>query len=116
MADEISIISISTDKINPKDKHDKRCAPNITFESGSCIKLSVLIEMAKAYNIDAGESKIKLYIPEWKKCVSVAYKKIDDTIWSMDEQRELNLDEIEINCTFNLNARNWKEKVIINIV
>ena len=43
-------------------------------------------------------------------------KKIDDKIWSMDEQRELNLEEIEINCTFNLNARNWKEKVIINVL
>jgi hypothetical protein len=59
MSDEIS--TISTENVCPKDEHDKRCAPNLSFETGSCIKLSVLIEMSKAYNIDAGEGKIKLY-------------------------------------------------------
>jgi hypothetical protein len=56
-----SISSIDTDDVATKDKHDKRCAPSIGFENGSCIKLSILLEMANAYNIDAGNSSIKLF-------------------------------------------------------
>ena len=55
------LTSIDTENVLPKDEHDKRCSPNISFESGSCIKLSVLIEMANAFNKDAEGSTIKLY-------------------------------------------------------
>jgi hypothetical protein len=33
-----------------KSKSDIKCAPGLTYEAGSCARLSVLIEMAKAYN------------------------------------------------------------------
>lgn len=45
-----NIQSISTDDVCPKSKHDERCAPNNKFEFGSCIKVELLLEMAKAYN------------------------------------------------------------------
>jgi hypothetical protein len=34
------------------DDKDQRCAPNKTFEDGSCIPLYLLVEMANAYNND----------------------------------------------------------------
>lgn len=40
----------------PKTKSDIKCAPGLTYEAGSCAKLVVLIEMAKAYNRTADES------------------------------------------------------------
>jgi len=48
--------------IDTNDVHytDKRCAPTIKFDNGSCIGLSMLVEMAKAYNKDAGNSEIVL--------------------------------------------------------
>jgi exoribonuclease II len=110
-SDESYIIPIAIYDMNRRAKKAKNYERDLCFLEA--IKTS---RTFKATLVEIGEIKMKLYIPEWRKCVSVPYKKIDDKIWSMDEQRELNLEEIEINCTFNLNARNWKEKVTINIV
>lgn len=53
------IESISTDKIETKSKEEKKCAPGVKFEAGSCITLPVLIAMAEAYN-KVNDNKIKL--------------------------------------------------------
>lgn len=55
------LVSIHTPEVAAKHENDKRCAPGTSFESGSCIQINILVEMAKAYNLNAGESKIKLY-------------------------------------------------------
>lgn len=41
------------DTNKPNSKSDGKCAPGLIFEAGSCAKLTVLIELAKAYNISA---------------------------------------------------------------
>lgn len=56
-----SITSINTPDVCSKNKTDMKCAPGVNFESGSCIKLQVLIEMATAYNKDAGKDAIKMH-------------------------------------------------------
>ena len=69
-------------------------------------------------NIIDSKIKIKIYIYEWKRSISVTYK-YDGKVWSRDEKREIDVTdfgEVEINCSFNVNARNWKERVIINII
>ena len=43
----------------PNNKNDFKCAPNMTFENGSCITLDLLEKMAKAYN-NKNRNKIKL--------------------------------------------------------
>jgi hypothetical protein len=53
------IESISTDKIETKKKQEKKCAPGVIFDAGSCITLPVLISMAEAYN-KVNTDKIKL--------------------------------------------------------
>lgn len=58
MNDEI--LTISTGEVCPKEETDKKCSPNLSFESGSCIQLHILIEMAKAFNLNA-DNKIKLF-------------------------------------------------------
>ena len=55
-----SVESIDTETVKPKNKNDYKCAPAIKFNSGSCIDLPVLIEMAKAYN-ESNTRKIKLH-------------------------------------------------------
>jgi exoribonuclease R len=66
-----------------------------------------------------GQVKIKLYIPLWKRTISVLYKKVSENIvLSRDEKREIDITdfrEVEIKCSFNINSRNWKERVVINI-
>jgi hypothetical protein len=36
--------------LSPQSKSDLQCAPGLEFEAGSCFKLTILIEMAEAYN------------------------------------------------------------------
>lgn len=55
------ITSINTSDVCPKNNNDKKCAPGISFDAGSCIKLNILIEMAKAYNKENGSNPIKLH-------------------------------------------------------
>jgi exoribonuclease R len=63
--------------------------------------------------------KIKIYIPLWKRTISTRYKKVDDNmVLSRDEMREVDVTEfreVEVKCAFNVNSRNWKERIIINI-
>lgn len=63
--------------------------------------------------------KIKIYIPLWKRTISTKYKRVDDNmVLSRDEKREVGVTdfkEVEVKCAFNVNSRNWKERIIINI-
>jgi exoribonuclease R len=65
------------------------------------------------------QMKVKIYIPLWKRTISAKYKYIDEnSVLSRDEKREVNVTEfreVEVKCAFNVNSRNWKERIIINI-
>jgi hypothetical protein len=68
-----SIETISTEKVMPKQKSDKKCAPGVRFDSGSCITLPVLVAMAEAYN-KVNKNKITLY-PKDETIRTSKYKK-----------------------------------------
>lgn len=55
------IPNIDTSDVCPRDHADRKCAPGVSFEAGSCMTLQVLIEMVNAYNKTAGENKIQTY-------------------------------------------------------
>jgi hypothetical protein len=63
--------------------------------------------------------KIRIYVPLWKRIITTQYRALDsNTVLSRDEKREINVTdyrEVTINCTFNMNSRNWKDRAIINI-
>jgi exoribonuclease R len=63
--------------------------------------------------------KIKIYIPLWKRTISTKYKRVNENmVMSRDEKREVDVTdfrEVEVKCAFNINSRNWKERIIINI-
>lgn len=54
-----SIESVNTAEVETKKIDERKCAPGVKFEAGSCITLSVLIEMVNAYN-KVNTKKIKL--------------------------------------------------------
>ena len=54
------ISSIRSDELGVTNK-DKKCAPNLTFENGSCIRLGILVDMVKAYNSENSSNQIKLH-------------------------------------------------------
>lgn len=65
MNSKLPLPIIKLEDIIPKNEMDKKCAPSISFENGSCIPLKILVKLADAYNIYSGEinngSKINLY-------------------------------------------------------
>lgn len=70
--------------------------------------------------------KIKLYVPKWKRMVSTWYTswytcsgEESNLVLSRDESREIDVSlyrEVMIECAFVLNSRNWKERVVLNII
>ena len=62
--------------------------------------------------------KIKVYIYEWKRIVSVYYKIQDGQILSKDETTNIDVSlyrRVKVDCIVIPNARNWKERVVIHI-
>ena len=57
---ECKLVSIHSDELKPTDEKDMRCAPTKEFKNGSCIPLHILVEMAKAYNLDNPKNEIPL--------------------------------------------------------
>src|SRR5579872_193480 len=55
------VANITKSKKDTTSKSDMRCAPGLKYEAGSCARLTVLIELAKAYNYSATpKDKIRL--------------------------------------------------------
>ena len=62
--------------------------------------------------------KVKVYVHEWKRMVSVYYKIVDGQILSRDQKIELDISlyrSVKIECAVIPNARNWKERIVIHI-
>lgn len=62
MSDHINInsLSIRSSDVEPKNKGDRKCAPDKILNNGSCVDVNVLISMASAYNKEFPNKKIKL--------------------------------------------------------
>jgi hypothetical protein len=69
---------------------------------------------------EEGQLKLKIYVPVWKRSVTVKYKMVSDNIvLSRDEKREIDVSEfreVSLTLAVNINSRNWKERIIINIL
>jgi hypothetical protein len=74
MAKIPDIYSVRSSEVEPEDEHEKRCAPGVKFESGSCILLDTLIVYAKAYNKKYPDNAIVLH-PKFEILNPSNYKK-----------------------------------------
>lgn len=82
-----------------------RAKLNKNYERDLCFLNSMqMSRTVKGIIVETGP-KIKLYIPSWKKCVS---------LYDMEhgEKRDI-CDEVELHCSCNVNKRNWKERIVI---
>jgi exoribonuclease R len=114
------IVPLAMYDMNYKVKLNKNFGRDLEFlkaisSNQTTFKAIILNKTTK----ENGQMKIKLYVPIWKRTISVMYKKISENmVLSRDEKREIDVTEfreVEIKCSFNINSRNWKERVIINI-
>ncbi len=114
------IVPIAMYDMNYRVKLNKNFGRDLEFLTAiSTNKTSFKGIILEKQKIDANYLKIKVYIPLWKRTTSTKYKIINEnTVLSRDEKREIDVSDfrdVEVNCTFNVNSRNWKERVIINI-
>jgi exoribonuclease R len=114
------IVPLAMYDMNYKVKLNKNFGRDLEFlkaisSNQTSFKAIILNKTTK----ENGQMKIKLYVSLWKRTISVVYKKISENmVLSRDEKREIDVSEfreVEIKCSFNINSRNWKERVIINI-
>jgi exoribonuclease R len=115
------IIPIAMYDMNIRAKLNKNFSRDLDFltaiTTGNTQFDGIILESIPCNN---NEIKVKLYIPLWKRTISTKYTYIgDNKVLSRDERREINIDNfrwVKIHCTFNANSRNWKDRVIINIL
>ena len=106
--------------MNVRGKAIKRFARDMDFlraiQTGQTTFQAVIMDHEPLEN---GWIKIKLYVPVWKRMISTRYRSVsDNVILSRDETHEMDSTlyrEVQIQCAFSPNARNWKERVVINL-
>jgi len=55
------INSVESEDIKAYDEKDKRCAPHVNHEDGSCFDIETLVAMANAYNSEKPKNPIKMF-------------------------------------------------------
>jgi len=122
--DSVYILPIDYRLMNRRGKAVKRYGRDMDFlraiSTGENRFKAVIVDTKQVDN----KKKIKLYVPKWKRTVSTCYyiSQVDGShpvIVSRDESRIIDdtlYREVDIECAFMPNARNWKERVVLNIL
>ena len=106
--------------MNVRGKAIKRYARDVCFLNailtGQTEYNGILMEVVPK---SAGWVKLKVYVHEWKRMVSTTYRtSSNNTLLSRDETHEIDSTlyrSVRIKCAFSPNARNWKERVVIQL-
>jgi exoribonuclease R len=106
--------------MNMIEKRIRQFDKNMEFleaiESGKKVYRGIIMEKMKK---EDNMVKIKVYLPEWKRMISTTYKYLsEDKVLSRDEKTELDVSdfkEVQVEYAFNLQLRNWKDRVIIHL-
>lgn len=115
------IIPVPMVDLNERAKAMRRFARDIDY----LMALETGITQFQAYIMDKTPTtddliKVRLYVPAWKRMVTSTYKKgiVPDSILSRDETYEIYAPlyySVMLTCTYNLNQRNWKDRVILRL-
>lgn len=66
-----------------------------------------------------GAVKLRLYVPAWRRMISTRYRVYEDKVLSRDETKEIDITlyrRTTIRCVWQPNARNWKERAVIEVM
>jgi exoribonuclease R len=117
---DVYIMPIDYRLMNRRGKAVKRFERDMEFlkaiSSGNTRFKAIIVEN----KILDEKMKIKLYVPKWGRMVSTWFEPLaENIVRSRDQTREIDVTlyrEVDIECVFMPNARNWKERVILNIL
>ncbi len=118
-SDEKYIVPLTVYDINWRQKVIKGFERDITFlkaiQSSSEFN-GIIMDIIPE---DEKSVKVQIYVKEWKRLISSKYKlESEGVIKSRDETIDIPISEfkeVKIIIAYNANARNWKERMIINI-
>jgi exoribonuclease II len=114
------IVPITMHDMNMREKAIKRFARDMDFvealSTGKTMFTGIIMDRVPK---EHHRTKVKIYIPEWKRMVSATYKTVsEDIVLSRDETTEINVSlyrEVQVHCTFMMQSRCWKERVVLQI-
>jgi exoribonuclease R len=118
---ESYIVPVATVDLNQRTKAVRHYARDMDYlcalETGLTQFQAIVLEKKE---LPEDQIKLRLYVEAWKRIVSTVYKKgsTSDSIRSRDETYEVNAplySSVMITCTYNLQMRNWKDRVILRI-
>ena len=117
---EYYIVPITMHDMNVRVKAIKRFARDMDFvealATGRTVFTGIIMDRVPK---EHQRTKVKIYIPEWKRMVSATYKTVsNDVVLSRDETTEINVSlyrEVQVHCTFMMQSRCWKERVVLQI-
>ena len=113
------IVPITMYDMNRRAKAIKRFQRDMDFldalRTGCTTFTGIIVEKIRMDHM----TKIRIYIPQWKRMISTTYQTVsDDVVLSRDEKTEINVllyREVQVHCTFLMQSRNWKERVVLQI-
>ena len=111
------IVPLTMYDMKQREKAIKHFARDVDFlkaiTTGSSFTGIIMDTISKEDRI-----KVKVYVHEWKRMISVYYKIVDGQILSRDQKTELDISlyrSVKIECAVIPNMRNWKERIVIHI-
>ena len=112
------IVPITMYDMNRREKAIKHFARDADFLK-AIVSHTVFSGIIMDKEILENKMKIRIYVPLWKRMVSTEYVMIDEnTVLSRDEQVEIDVTlyrNVQIKCAVMIQARNWKERIVIHI-
>lgn len=116
---DMYIVPLALYDINRREKASKQFARDLDFldaiQTNQETKGIIIEKDSSTMN---SITTISIYIPVWKRIITTTYKCIDGRLLSRDEKKEIDAElysEVTIKYACNLNAHNWKERIIINM-
>ena len=117
---EYYIVPITMYDMNAREKVIKRFARDMDFvealATGNTTFTGIIMDRVPKEN---QRTKVKIYIPEWKRMISATYRTVsEDIVLSRDETTEINVAlyrEVQVQCTFMMQSPSWKERVVLQI-
>jgi exoribonuclease R len=117
-SDELYIVPLTMYDMKQREKAVKHFARDLDFlkaiTSHSSFTGIIMDTIPKEDRI-----KVKIYVHEWKRMVSVYYKIVDGHILTRNQKTELDVSlyrSVKIECAVIPNSRNWKERIVIHVV
>jgi exoribonuclease R len=118
---ETYIVPVTMYDLNRRGKEVKQFERDMAFlealETGETVFSAILMEVQPLTNQTV---KVRFYVPSWKRMISSTYRPSSPGyVWSRDETVEMDVTlyrHVTIRCSFLMAQRNWKERVVLEIL